>query len=397
MGARRLRRGPPARRAGPALGRLLGVPLVPRDGPRVLRGPRGGGDDERPLRQRQGRPRGAPRRRQCLHGRRAGDDGPRRLADDGVHDGRRRSVLRRHLLPEAHLPPADGGDHRRVDAPTRGGDEQRRRTARGHLADRHPAPGRRPARPRHHQPHRASVGPGVRRRMGWVRGGAEVPVDDEPRPPAARPPQLRRSGLGSDRRRPRSTRWRPAACTTTSAAASPATRSIASGSSRTSRRCCTTRRCWCGSTPMPPSPSMHPRWRQIVAETVDYVLRDLRQDGGGFSSAEDADSPGPDGHGHEGLFHTWTPDEVRAVLGSDADAALAWWGITAAGNFEGRSIPNRLHAAGRLGPAAGGRGAAPAALRGARAAAAPGSRRQGADRVERVDGGGAGRGRRAAR
>ena len=27
---------------------------------------------------------------------------------------------------------------------------------------------------------------------------------------------------------------------------------------------------------------------------------------GGFSSAEDADSPGPDGHGHEGLFHTWT-------------------------------------------------------------------------------------------
>ena len=59
----------------------------------------------------------------------------------------------------------------------------------------------------------------------------------------------------------------------------------------------------------------HPRWRQVVAETVDYVLRDLRQDGGGFSSAEDADSPGPDGHGHEGLFHTWTPDEVRAVLG----------------------------------------------------------------------------------
>ena len=65
-----------------------------------------------------------------------------------------------------------------------------------------------------------------------------------------------------------------------------------------------------------------PRWRQVVAETVDYVLRDLRQPAGGFSSAEDADSPGPDGHGHEGLFHTWTVDEVRAVLGADADAAL---------------------------------------------------------------------------
>jgi uncharacterized protein YyaL (SSP411 family) len=88
------------------------------------------------------------------------------------------------------------------------------------------------------------------------------------------------------------------------------------------------------------------RWRQVVAETVGYVLRDLRQDDGGFSSAEDADSPGPDGHGHEGLFHTWTPAEVGAVVGSEAGAALAWWGITEEGNFEGRSIPNRLHARG---------------------------------------------------
>ena len=89
------------------------------------------------------------------------------------------------------------------------------------------------------------------------------------------------------------------------------------------------------------------RWAQVVTETVEYVLRDLRQPAGGFSSAEDADSPGPDGHGHEGLFHTWTVDEVRAVLGDDAAAALEWYGITPAGNFEGRSIPNRLHARGQ--------------------------------------------------
>jgi uncharacterized protein len=90
-----------------------------------------------------------------------------------------------------------------------------------------------------------------------------------------------------------------------------------------------------------------PRWHQVVTETVEYVLRDLRQPGGGISSSEDADSPGPDGHGHEGLFHTWTVDEVRAVLDSDSDAALEFYGITSPGNFEGRSIPNRLHARGR--------------------------------------------------
>jgi uncharacterized protein YyaL (SSP411 family) len=85
------------------------------------------------------------------------------------------------------------------------------------------------------------------------------------------------------------------------------------------------------------------RWRQVVDETVGYVLRDLRHPAGGFYSAEDADSPGPDGHNHEGLFYTWTPDEVRAVLGDGASATLDWYGISTPGNFEGRSIPTRLH------------------------------------------------------
>jgi uncharacterized protein len=92
----------------------------------------------------------------------------------------------------------------------------------------------------------------------------------------------------------------------------------------------------------------HDRWRQVAEETINYVLRELRHPDGGFFSAEDADSPDEHGHGHEGLFHTWTPDEVRAVLGDDAPAALAWWGITEDGNFEGRSIPNRQHARGQL-------------------------------------------------
>ena len=47
----------------------------------------------------QGRPRGAARRRRDLHGRRAGDDRPRRLADERLPHARRRAVLRRHVLP----------------------------------------------------------------------------------------------------------------------------------------------------------------------------------------------------------------------------------------------------------------------------------------------------------
>ena len=108
-----------------------------------------------------------------------------------------------------------------------------------------------------------------------------------------------------------------------------------------------------------------PHWKQVVEETIGYVLRDLRHASGGFFSAEDADSPDEHGHGHEGLFHTWTTTEVREVLGDDADVALEWYEFTEGGNFEGRTIPARLSApwrtaasrARRVGPTALVRGA----------------------------------------
>ena len=90
------------------------------------------------------------------------------------------------------------------------------------------------------------------------------------------------------------------------------------------------------------------RWRQVVEEIVGYVGRDLRHDSGGFFSAEDADSPDELGHGHEGLFHTWTVAEVGEVLGDDAGVALDWYEFTEGGNFEGRTIPARLHHRGEL-------------------------------------------------
>jgi uncharacterized protein YyaL (SSP411 family) len=90
------------------------------------------------------------------------------------------------------------------------------------------------------------------------------------------------------------------------------------------------------------------RDEQIVRETVNYVLTDLTHPLGGFFSAEDADSLDEHGHSEEGAFYTWTPQELTAALGSDATKACAYWDITDGGNFEGRSIPNRIAQRGDL-------------------------------------------------
>jgi uncharacterized protein YyaL (SSP411 family) len=87
-----------------------------------------------------------------------------------------------------------------------------------------------------------------------------------------------------------------------------------------------------------------PECRRVCEETLDYLLRDMADPAGGFHSAEDADS-----EGHEGKFYVWTPEEIRAVLGADADRALAYWGVDRGPNFEGKS---NLYLAGEPDPEA---------------------------------------------
>ncbi|KAI8467827.1 MAG: hypothetical protein J3K34DRAFT_454440 [Monoraphidium minutum] len=68
-----------------------------------------------------------------------------------------------------------------------------------------------------------------------------------------------------------------------------------------------------------------PDWAvAAVRGTLDYLLRDMRHPGGGFYSAEDADSLDPaSGEKREGAFYAWGHDEVVSVLsGAGLDPAL---------------------------------------------------------------------------
>lgn len=76
------------------------------------------------------------------------------------------------------------------------------------------------------------------------------------------------------------------------------------------------------------------RYKEICEEILDYLLREMQHSEGGFYSAEDADT-----NGHEGLFYTWTQEEIEEVLEKeDAQLFCRCYGVTPKGNFEGRSI-----------------------------------------------------------
>lgn len=78
---------------------------------------------------------------------------------------------------------------------------------------------------------------------------------------------------------------------------------------------------------------------EVAQKTASYILSEMTAPNGGFYSAQDADSDG-----EEGKYYVFTPEEIIGLLGqADGAAFCKRFGITKAGNFEGKSIPNLLH------------------------------------------------------
>jgi len=74
--------------------------------------------------------------------------------------------------------------------------------------------------------------------------------------------------------------------------------------------------------------------RRIAQETLDYVVREMTDAGGGFYSSQDADSEGV-----EGKFFVWSREEIVDALGEDDGRLFCeHFDVTERGNFEGENI-----------------------------------------------------------
>ena len=80
-------------------------------------------------------------------------------------------------------------------------------------------------------------------------------------------------------------------------------------------------------------------YRRVAERTLDYMLRELRLEGGGFACGQDADSDG-----EEGKFYVFTEEEICSVLGEKRGPSFCrLYGVSRRGNFEGKNVLNRLN------------------------------------------------------
>jgi len=74
-------------------------------------------------------------------------------------------------------------------------------------------------------------------------------------------------------------------------------------------------------------------FRIRIEETVAWLLREMRVEGGAFAASLDADSDG-----EEGLFYTWSRQEIETALGDDAAVFFRYFELAAPHGWEGKPI-----------------------------------------------------------
>jgi uncharacterized protein len=77
-------------------------------------------------------------------------------------------------------------------------------------------------------------------------------------------------------------------------------------------------------------------YRTIVIDTLDFMIREMQDNEGGFYSSLDADSDGI-----EGKYYVWIKSEIEKLLGENSGHFCKYYNITDHGNFENQTnIPN---------------------------------------------------------
>ncbi len=77
----------------------------------------------------------------------------------------------------------------------------------------------------------------------------------------------------------------------------------------------------------------HKKYKQAIAQTIDFIKKELMDDSGGFYAALDADSEGV-----EGKFYVWDKIEIENILGNDAAIFCAFYDVSEHGNWEHKNI-----------------------------------------------------------
>ena len=83
-----------------------------------------------------------------------------------------------------------------------------------------------------------------------------------------------------------------------------------------------------------------PLLKQRCEEIINWLEREMLTSEGAFATSQDADS-----EGQEGKYYVWTADEIKELLNDDYEFFAKHYDVTEAGNWETKTILNRLQSA----------------------------------------------------